>query len=55
MTIKDSGVGIPQNFDWRNTESLGLRLVTELADQLDGTIELDRANGTSFTLTIPVK
>jgi PAS domain S-box-containing protein len=55
MIIKDTGVGIPQDFDWRNAESLGLRLVIDLTDQLDGTTELDRTNGTSFKLTIPTK
>ena len=55
MIIKDTGIGIPQDFDWRNAESLGLRLVIDLTDQLDGTIELDRTNGTSFTIIIPKK
>lgn len=52
LTVEDNGVGIPGSVDWRNTESLGLRLVTGLTDQLRGTVSLDRASGTKFTLII---
>ncbi len=55
MTVHDSGPGIPENFDWRNAKSLGLRLVISLVDQLNGTIGLDRPGGTTFTITIPKK
>ncbi|NIO42287.1 MAG: histidine kinase, partial [Burkholderiales bacterium] len=30
MTVKDDGVGLPKDLDWRNTESLGLQLVAAL-------------------------
>jgi len=52
ITYKDNGVGIPEDFDWRNAESLGLRLVILLVEQLDGTIELDRTGGTTFTIVV---
>ena len=43
LTVSDDGIGIPENIDFRNTESLGLDLVTILAeDQLEGKIALDR-------------
>ncbi len=42
---------IPQNFDWRNTVSLGFKLVTILAEgQLDGNIDLDRNDGSHFVI-----
>jgi PAS domain S-box-containing protein len=52
MTIlfRDDGIGIPATLDWQNTQSLGLRLVNTLVDQLNGTIELDRSAGTQFTI-----
>lgn len=50
IAVKDNGVGFPECLDSQNTESLGLQLVTALIEQLDGTIELDRGEGTSFTL-----
>jgi two-component sensor histidine kinase len=55
ILYKDNGVGIPEDFDWRNANSLGLRLVITLADQLDGTIELDRSSGTAFTIIVKEK
>lgn len=49
LHIGDNGVGIPEDIDFRMTETLGLRLVTILAeDQLDGDITLDRREGTIF-------
>jgi two-component sensor histidine kinase len=51
FVFSDNGIGIPEALDWRNTESLGLRLVILLAeDQLDGTVSLDRRKGTHFTV-----
>ena len=51
LIVSDNGVGFPKDLDFRNTETLGLQLVTTLVKQLNGTIELDRSAGTTFTLT----
>jgi two-component sensor histidine kinase len=51
LIISDDGVGLPESLDFRNTKSLGLRLVNTLVDQLGGTIELDRSGGTAFMIT----
>jgi len=53
ISVADDGTGIPESLDWKNTSSLGLHLVNSLADQLSGTIDLDRSSGTKFTITIP--
>lgn len=51
LKVSDNGVGIPSDVDFRKTESLGLRLVTILAeDQLQGKIDLDRSRGTEFII-----
>jgi two-component sensor histidine kinase len=50
LTVSDNGVGIPENLDVEDLDSLGLQLVTSLVDQLDGKFELKRKNGTEFTL-----
>jgi two-component sensor histidine kinase len=56
LVVGDNGIGIPENIDFRNTESLGLHLVTLLAEgQLDGEIMLDRSNGTAFHITFKKK
>jgi two-component sensor histidine kinase len=51
LIISDDGVGLPEGLDFRNTRSLGLRLVNTLVEQLGGTIELERSNETTFTIT----
>ena len=51
LTISDNGVGFPEDFDFRGSSSLGLQLVTVMTDMLGGTIELNRENGSAFTIT----
>jgi PAS domain S-box-containing protein len=55
ILFKDNGVGIPEDLDWRNAKSLGLRLVITLVEQLQGTIELDRSEGTAFSIVVKEK
>ena len=54
LIISDNGVGIPENLDIEDLESLGLQLVASLVDQLDGELELKRNNGTEFTIRFTV-
>jgi PAS domain S-box-containing protein len=55
LTISDNGVGVPEDVDYRNTESLGLHLVTILAEgQLHGAIRLDRKQGTKFQIRMKI-
>jgi len=51
LTVADNGVGFPADLDFQTTDSLGMQLVTALVNQLDGTITLDRAKGTTFSIT----
>jgi PAS domain S-box-containing protein len=48
----DNGIGIPEGFDWMNTESLGLRLVNDLVSQLNGTMVLGTGEGTTFIIDL---
>jgi len=50
LTISDNGIGIPENTDFENPDTLGLQLVNILVDQIDGCIELKREQGTEFTI-----
>ena len=50
LTVKDNGVGLPAGFDPGRRETLGLLLVQDLAHQLGGALEIDRAGGTTFTI-----
>ena len=51
LFVGDNGVGISNDLDINNTDSLGLRLVKMLVnDQLEGDIDLKRDNGTNFSI-----
>lgn len=49
--VEDNGIGLPQDFKFDETDSLGLQLVQTLTDQLDGTLELKTGEGTKYLLT----
>jgi PAS domain S-box-containing protein len=50
LFVSDNGVGIPEDFEIEDLDSLGLQLVTTLVDQLDGELQLKRNNGTEFII-----
>jgi two-component system, sensor histidine kinase PdtaS len=54
LTVSDNGVGIPENLDFENLNSLGIQLIFSLVEQLDGEIELKRDNGTEFIIRFTV-
>jgi len=54
LTISDNGVGISEELDIKELDSLGLQLVTFLVDQLDGELELKKGNGTEFIIRFTV-
>jgi PAS domain S-box-containing protein len=54
LIISDNGKGIPEYVELENTESLGLKLVSILVDQLDGNLELKREHGTEFRISFRV-
>lgn len=50
IEVGDNGVGIPNNVDIKNTQTLGLQLVDTLVEQISGTIKLSRNKGTIFSI-----
>ncbi|HLO87521.1 MAG TPA: GAF domain-containing protein [Nostocaceae cyanobacterium] len=54
MTVQDDGIGLPNDLDWRNTNSLGLSLVYDLVtEQLEGNITVEGHQGTKFNIDFP--
>lgn len=51
LEVQDNGVGLPENFDFRYSETTGMQLVNALVRQLDGLIDLQNINGTGFKIT----
>ncbi|MDY0128921.1 MAG: PAS domain S-box protein [Methanosarcina vacuolata] len=54
LTISDNGVGISEDLNIKELDSLGLQLVIFLVDQLDGKLELKKGNGTEFIIRFTV-
>jgi PAS domain S-box-containing protein len=50
LAVQDNGIGFPDSIDFRNPNTLGLKLVCILTEQVGGTIQLDRREGTRFTI-----
>lgn len=57
LQVRDNGIGLPPDFDFETSQSLGLQLVFHLAQQLKGTVVLENNNrpGTSFKIGFPVQ
>lgn len=51
LSVSDSGIGIPDEIDIKKTNTLGLQLVSLLADQLGATLTIRRANPTRFAIS----
>jgi PAS domain S-box-containing protein len=54
LSVSDDGVGIPEAVTMSGGDTLGLELVTLLADQLGATITFNRRNPTRFSLLFKV-
>jgi len=50
LQVWDHGKGLPEQFNMRNSASLGMRIVRLLAAALKASISVDRNEGTTFTL-----
>jgi PAS domain S-box-containing protein len=51
LCVKDNGVGMPNNFDIRHSETLGIQLVVSLAEQLDANLDIKSDGGTEYLIT----
>jgi PAS domain S-box-containing protein len=48
LQVRDNGVGLPPGLDWRQADSMGLRLIRLLAGQLNATVTVRQEAGTEF-------
>lgn len=51
LEIGDDGKGLPDEFEKMQSDTLGLQLVSTLAEQLDATLEVNSEKGTHYTVT----
>jgi PAS domain S-box-containing protein len=55
LTVSDQGVGLPENFDWSSSKSMGLPIVELLTQQLGGTLTIRSKPGAAFTVNFPLE
>ena len=55
LSVGDNGIGFPEDLDYHNTNTLGMLIVNSLIDQIDGELNLEKTNGTKFTVTFQDK
>jgi PAS domain S-box-containing protein len=55
LSVRDDGIGLPAELVPQKTTTLGLQLVNTLTKQLNGSIEMMRGNGTTFSITFPLE
>lgn len=53
LKVRDNGIGLPPEFRIEKSKSLGMKLISNLAGQLKGTIEFKCENGLCSTLSFP--
>ncbi len=56
LSVADNGRGLPENFDWNQSETLGMFIIRSLVEQINGTLEVRRLKpgGTEFRLDFQI-
>lgn len=54
LRVSDDGAGLPPDFEQKSGSSLGLQLVSDLARQLNGRLEVEAGSGATFVVTFQV-
>jgi two-component sensor histidine kinase len=52
LQVRDNGVGLPADFEERRTHSLGLQLVSDLAQQIGGALEVVSEPGSGSVFSV---
>ena len=53
LIVKDDGVGLPDNFDVKTSQTMGFQLMRILAQQLEGELVVKQGKGTTLIVTFP--
>ncbi len=51
LDVYDNGIGFPKDVDYKNSDSLGLKLISTITKQMDGKISIEKNNGTHVKIT----
>jgi len=50
LIIEDNGIGLPKDYDYQNSESLGIQLIHILSEQIDAEIKTENNGGTLYSI-----
>jgi len=50
ISVEDDGIGMPETVSFKNSTGFGLQLIQALTQQMNGTIRIERGNGTRIVL-----
>jgi len=51
LDVYDNGIGLPKDIDYKNSDTLGLKLISTITKQMDGKISIEKNNGTHVIIT----
>lgn len=54
LEVFDNGVGLPEGLVFEGTGSLGMKIVTKLVQQIEGTLDYSYDNGARFTIKFKI-
>ncbi|MCI5221737.1 MAG: PAS domain S-box protein, partial [Candidatus Electrothrix sp. AR4] len=54
LSVSDNGTGLPDNYDWESSATLGLNLIRTLSAQLDAELDFKNDNGLTCNLFFTV-
>lgn len=52
LVIRDNGIGIQENFEFKNAATFGLKLVSTLIEQMNGSLEVVSLGGCEFRINL---
>ncbi|MGH8667575.1 MAG: PAS domain S-box protein [Burkholderiales bacterium] len=55
LRVSDTGRGLPEDLNIERSESLGMQLIPLLAEQVGGTLSVERGSGARFELRFPIE
>ena len=55
LIVSDNGIGIPEELNYEKLNSLGLKLIYSLSEQIGAKVKIDTTNGTMFKITFVVE
>ncbi len=47
----DNGIGFPKDVNYKNSDTLGLKLISTIAKQMNGKISIEKNKGTHVIIT----